>query len=322
MWLRILSGELKGQVLPLHSARLKIGRAKENDLILPDSRVSPLHAHLFSNQNGQWFMKNITPGNPLYVGQQKYNSTFTLQPGMVVRIGNTLVQFEVSPNQSHQASENARQDPPIIDQSTRSPILPVLLGAGVGILILGIVLLLASNDMFGPSEAELAATNTQIALANATATPTVTQTPIPTATATAIPSPTATAEPTMTPLPLLEPQLGEITTDIYTPQLLDPNLLENVTWERDVLLTVSILLINHSAETIRYNDIQVGLFAQPGDELMQVPSFFLNNNDGIDTIAPNDRQTLRWQIVLPDGVPLHAWKVIYNDIQVQGFLDQ
>jgi len=175
--------------------------------------------------------------------------------------------------------------------------------------------------MFGPSEAEVAATNTQIALANATATPTVTQTPTPTATATVTPSPTATAEPTMTPVPLLEPQLGEITADIYTSDLLDPNLLQNVTWDRNVLLTVSILLTNHTTETISYNDIQVGLFAQPVDELIQVPSFFLNNNDGVDTIAPNDTHRLSWQIVLPDGVPLHAWKVIYNDIQVQGFLE-
>lgn len=209
----------------------------------------------------------------------------------------------------------------MIDKPTSRPILPVLLGAGVGILILGIVLLLASNDTFGPSEAQVAATNTQIALANATATPTVTQTPNPTATATVIPTATATPEPTMTPVPLLEPQLGEITQEAYSPDLLDPNLLENVTWDRDVLFTVSIFLTNHDVETIRYDDIQVGLFAQPLGELIQVPSFFLNKNDGVDTIGPNDTHMLRWQIVLPNGVSLDAWKVIYNDIEVQGFLD-
>lgn len=321
MWLRILSGELKGKKIPLRSARLKIGRAKENDVSLPDSKVSPLHAHLYSNENGQWFMKSTTLDNPLYVGEVKHNSTFTLQPGMIVRIGNTLVQFEVNSDQNKQTFAKTRQPPPIIEQPTSRRILPILLGAGVGILILGIVLLLANNDIFGPSEAEVAATNTQIALANATATPTVTQTPNPTATATIIPSPTATSEPTQTPVPLLQPQLGEITQQEYSSDLLDPNLLENVTWNHDLLFTVPVLLTNHSTETINYRDIQVGLFAKPLGELIQVPSFFLNDNDGVDTIAPNDTHTLRWQIVLPRDVSLDAWKVIYNDIEVQGFLD-
>ncbi len=321
MWLRILSGELKGKKIPLRNARLKIGRAKENDVSLPDSQVSPLHAHLYSNQNGLWFMKSTSLNNPLYVGEVKHNSTFTLQPGMVVRIGNTLVQLEVSEDQKKQTSAKTRLPPLIIKQPTSRRILPVLLGAGVGIFILGIVLLLANNDMFGPSEAQVAATNTQIALANATATPTVTQTPNPTATATVTPSPTATPEPTMTPVPLLQPQLGEITEQEYSPDLLDPNLLENVRWNHDVLLTVPISFTNHGTETINYNDIQVGLFTKEGDTPIQVPSFFLNNNDGLDTIAPNETQTLRWQIVLSRDLSLDAWKVIYNDIKVQRFLD-
>lgn len=323
MWLKILSGELKGEVIPLDSARLKIGRAKENEVSLPDTEVSALHAHLYSNHNGQWFMKSTGLENPLYVGKVKHNSTFNLEPGMVVKIGNTLVQFQVSSDQNKQPVANRRHPPPIIKEPTSRRILPILLGAGVGILILGIVLLLVNNDMLGLSEAQVAATNTQIALANATATPTVTQTPSPTATATptVTPSPTATAEPTPTPVPLLEPQLGEITQEPYSPDLLDPNLLENVKWDHSVLFTVSIFLTNRDVEAIRYEDIDVGLFANPLGELMQVPSFFLSSNDGVDTIEPNERRMLRWQIVLPDGVSLDAWKVIYNDFEVQGFLN-
>ena len=217
----------------------------------------------------------------------------------------------------------ATGQPPSTVQPARSRLLPVLLGMGVGILILALVLLLATSNLFGPTEAELAATNTQIGLDNATPTPTATQTPIPTLIFSQTSLSTPTQAPTPTPLPILAPQLGQITQDIYTSQLLDPSLLDqqNVTWNRDFLFTVPISFTNNGQQPINYNEIKVGLFAA-FDELTQIPSFFLSNDDGGTIIEPGQTRTLRWQIVLPRDVQLKAWAVEYNDHKMSGFLDQ
>jgi hypothetical protein len=118
-------------------------------------------------------------------------------------------------------------------------------------------------------------------------------------------------------------QVGDITTDVYTPNSLDPALLETVPWNHDILATVPITFTNNSEAPINRSEVVVGLFAVIGGERRQVPSFLLPvSAEENEVIEPGETQTMRWQVVLPNETSIEAWAIQYGEFRDQGFLTE
>jgi pSer/pThr/pTyr-binding forkhead associated (FHA) protein len=98
----------------LNGDDLRIGRAEENDLVLPDNerRVSRFHAEL-RYQNGRPVLIDLNSANGIWVGDRQVQQV-PLEPGTVVEIGDYRLLFEGAAQPSAapetQAGTDARTD--------------------------------------------------------------------------------------------------------------------------------------------------------------------------------------------------------------------
>lgn len=342
MQLRILNGELEGQVLPLSGDPISVGRTDENHLILPDPSVSRQHVQIYA-YDGNWFLRNLRPEKAVYVNNSLQSDIVPLQPGTVIQIGSTQLQFEPS-------AQDGAEEHMAPSLSAPSALFPILLGVGAGMLILALIFLIANQgdstppvaegsnssptplitetSMNEPGEGGVILTPTiPLTLTNVlspTESPTVTVEPSPTAEITETPEPSPTPVPSPTPEPILVVEIGEPTRQLFSSELLDPSLLneKNVIWDRDILWTVPVSFTNNMENNaIDRGQIGVGIFAiLENNERRQIPSFLLPDTDF--AIEPDETQTMTWQVVLPTDVPLDAWAVEYGTFKAQGFFEE
>jgi transcriptional regulator with GAF, ATPase, and Fis domain len=69
-----------------------IGRAPTNAIVVKDERCSRNHAEVFQSQ-GQWTLRDLDSRNGTLVDGQRIQSDYHLQPGDIVRIGNSHLAF-------------------------------------------------------------------------------------------------------------------------------------------------------------------------------------------------------------------------------------
>jgi Nif-specific regulatory protein len=69
-----------------------IGRAPTNAIVVKDERCSRNHAEVFQSQ-GQWTLRDLDSRNGTLVDGQRIRNDYLLQPGDIVRIGNSHLAF-------------------------------------------------------------------------------------------------------------------------------------------------------------------------------------------------------------------------------------
>ena len=70
-----------------------IGRSLQNDILLEDDFVSQKHARIFKKSN-VFFLEDLGSTNGTYLGSQKVTEPTPLEPGDIIRIGQTVFRFE------------------------------------------------------------------------------------------------------------------------------------------------------------------------------------------------------------------------------------
>ena len=77
---------------PLRSARMRIGRESNNDIVVRDINASRSHAELRLGQQGVWSISDLGSTNGTYVNDRKVSSC-NLSEGDRITIGTTLLTF-------------------------------------------------------------------------------------------------------------------------------------------------------------------------------------------------------------------------------------
>lgn len=91
--LRILNGDLQGQTFPV-GAGLVVGRANTCAVFVPDGRASREHLEL-SFEDGRLIARDLKSHNGTFLNGVRMESS-EVHPGDVVRIGTTLLGFEIA----------------------------------------------------------------------------------------------------------------------------------------------------------------------------------------------------------------------------------
>ncbi len=89
-WLEIKNNDKN--VIPLETDDFKIGRLPENDLVLDDSNVSRVHALIFRDPDGKYWIKDLHSTNGTYINGARISKKRLLDRDAIA-IGNTLISF-------------------------------------------------------------------------------------------------------------------------------------------------------------------------------------------------------------------------------------
>jgi hypothetical protein len=77
---------------PLTKREVRIGRAKQNDIIVPDLNVSRKHALIIKTEQG-YLLKDLESTNGTYLNGERIKEKF-LKPDDVIKIGNSILSFK------------------------------------------------------------------------------------------------------------------------------------------------------------------------------------------------------------------------------------
>ncbi|GAB0102167.1 response regulator transcription factor EmbR [Nocardia sp. JMUB6875] len=81
-----------GHVYPVVGSTTRIGRLSDNDIALPDGRVSRHHALVIDNGH-TWVVKDLNSSNGVFINGQRVMDSGLLSDGAVLRIGDTELVF-------------------------------------------------------------------------------------------------------------------------------------------------------------------------------------------------------------------------------------
>jgi VWFA-related protein len=92
--LRELEGMSPGQVWPLGTAEVHLGRKREeNDIPLQGLKASRKHA-VVRFENGQYVLYSLNPANPAIVNGAPVSDSYVLRPGDTLQLGETVLRYE------------------------------------------------------------------------------------------------------------------------------------------------------------------------------------------------------------------------------------
>ncbi len=91
-YLAFTGGALAGNRLKLDGQPILLGRSGDCTVPLRDSYASNRHARIYNN-DGQWFIEDLNSTNGTFVGNNRLTTSQLLEPGMVVRIGQTTMEL-------------------------------------------------------------------------------------------------------------------------------------------------------------------------------------------------------------------------------------
>jgi len=77
------------------SSIVKIGRSKENNLVLRDEMASRFHAEVYF-QDGSWFLKNLSQSNGTRVEEEFVQGTVKLDLPVIIQIGDSQLRMELA----------------------------------------------------------------------------------------------------------------------------------------------------------------------------------------------------------------------------------
>src|SRR5438552_3233026 len=84
--------DFEPSIVKLDRMKLTIGRSSRNDICISDPFASRLHAEI-RRENDQVMLVDNGSANGTFVNGQRVNATLRLQPGDVVRIGETEIEY-------------------------------------------------------------------------------------------------------------------------------------------------------------------------------------------------------------------------------------
>jgi len=91
--IEVVSGPLKGTVYKGWHGDLVIGRASENDVILPDDASSGQHARVFKDSSGANYVEDLGSINGTFVDNVRIRDRQALKNGTKIRIGTTVMEY-------------------------------------------------------------------------------------------------------------------------------------------------------------------------------------------------------------------------------------
>src|SRR5207244_6785344 len=93
-----------------------VGRAPTNAIVVKDERCSRNHAEVFQSQ-GQWMLRDLDSRNGTLVDGQRIAHDYQLQPGGIIRIGNSHLAFVHDLSQAFPDSHSVLRTAQAVDQS-------------------------------------------------------------------------------------------------------------------------------------------------------------------------------------------------------------
>jgi hypothetical protein len=94
MRLIFTSGSREGQAIGVDGARLTIGRVDENDVALPDDKVSRRHAVIERDGSGRVVLRDLDSRNGTYVDGERLSEPRVLAGGQQLRFGDAHLRVE------------------------------------------------------------------------------------------------------------------------------------------------------------------------------------------------------------------------------------
>ncbi len=91
--IEVVSGHLKGTTYKGWHGDLIIGRASENDVILPDDASSGQHARIFKDSSGANYVEDLGSINGTFVDNVRIRDRKPLKNGTKIRIGTTVMEY-------------------------------------------------------------------------------------------------------------------------------------------------------------------------------------------------------------------------------------
>ena len=91
-YLAFTGGTLAGNRLKLDGQPILLGRSGDCTVPLRDSYASNRHARIY-HSDGQWFIEDLNSTNGTFIGNNRISTAQLLEPGMVVRIGQTTMEL-------------------------------------------------------------------------------------------------------------------------------------------------------------------------------------------------------------------------------------
>jgi hypothetical protein len=92
MELVIEHGATQGERFPISQQRFTIGRGRQCDVILPDTRVSQCHTEI-RWQDGAWVVYDLNSANGTWINRRRLNGPYQLRPGDQLGVGRTILSF-------------------------------------------------------------------------------------------------------------------------------------------------------------------------------------------------------------------------------------
>ncbi|MBN1574099.1 MAG: FHA domain-containing protein [Deltaproteobacteria bacterium] len=98
-FLKLLSGSAQGDLFPIDSPEISIGRGPQNNILLNDLEVSRNHAMIVSEKEG-FFIHDLGSSNGTFVSGKKVK-TALLSPGDEIRMGGVILRFVDDPDRDY-----------------------------------------------------------------------------------------------------------------------------------------------------------------------------------------------------------------------------
>lgn len=92
--LPVLVNLTTNESFPLNGASVTLGRAPENNVVLPDDGyASASHARIYW-EDGRWWVEDLMSSNGTAVNDQLLTGPWQLQPNDVIKVGRTLFRIQ------------------------------------------------------------------------------------------------------------------------------------------------------------------------------------------------------------------------------------
>ncbi len=145
-----------GSSYPISSRGLTIGRSEDRDVVIPDPAASRHHCSVLP-QAGEYLLRDMGSANGVFVGPNRVRD-HVLQPGEVLRIGNTEMRFvrggtnaesttQFGQNAGNSGSALATQTPVAVRAPPKPGGFRPLLIAGIAVIVLLFVGFLAFSAL-------------------------------------------------------------------------------------------------------------------------------------------------------------------------------
>jgi pSer/pThr/pTyr-binding forkhead associated (FHA) protein len=100
--LTVIKGFNKGNVYPLETDRITIGRGEENGIVINIAEVSRIHTELTRAEEG-YMIKDLGSTNGTFIDNKKVGKKYLLKPGDTVMLGDAIhmtYQAETNPDET------------------------------------------------------------------------------------------------------------------------------------------------------------------------------------------------------------------------------